>query len=77
MATTAVGNPYIESSDLVANYPGVSLTLANRMDVVAINAFADATARDAAITSPVQGQICSLNDDDKVYRYNGAAWTEI
>jgi len=77
MATTAAGNPYVESSDLVANYPGVSLTLANRLDVVGVNPFADATARDAAITSPVQGQMCSLNDDDKVYRYDGAAWATV
>jgi len=32
MATTAAGTPYVESSDLVANYPGVSLALANRID---------------------------------------------
>jgi len=32
MATTAAGTPYVESSDLVANYPGVSLALANHID---------------------------------------------
>ena len=32
MATTAAGTPYVESSDLVANYPGVSLSLANHID---------------------------------------------
>jgi len=34
MAVTAAGTPYVESSDLVANYPGVSLSLANRVDQV-------------------------------------------
>ena len=34
MATTAAGTPYVESSDLVANYPGVSLALANHIDTV-------------------------------------------
>ena len=32
MAVTAAGTPYVESSDLVANYPGVSLALANHID---------------------------------------------
>ena len=32
MAVTANGTPYVESSDLVANYPGVSLALANHID---------------------------------------------
>jgi len=34
MAVTAAGTPYVESSDLVANYPGDSLALANRVDQV-------------------------------------------
>jgi len=34
MAVTAGGSPYVESSDLVANYPGASLALANRVDQV-------------------------------------------
>ena len=32
MATTANGTPYVESSDLVANYPAVSLALAEHID---------------------------------------------
>ena len=32
MAVTANGTPYVESSDLVANYPGVSLALAEHID---------------------------------------------
>ena len=34
MATTAAGTPYVESSDLVANYPGVSLALATHIDTI-------------------------------------------
>jgi hypothetical protein len=74
MAVTPVGNPYVESSDLVANYPGASEALAERIDIVGVNPFANAAARDAAIPSPVQGQMCSLNDDNKGYRYDGSAW---
>jgi len=77
MAVTPVGNPYVESSDLVANYPGASEALAERIDIVGVNPFADAAARDAAIPSPVQGQMASLNDDDKVYRYSGSAWVAV
>lgn len=32
MATTAKGTPYVESTDLVANYPAASLALANHID---------------------------------------------
>jgi hypothetical protein len=32
MAVTAGGTPYVESSDLVANYPATSLSLANKVD---------------------------------------------
>ena len=74
MAVTPVGNPYVESSDNVADFPGASEALAERIDIVGVNPFADAAARDAAIPSPVQGQMCSLNDDNKGYRYDGSAW---
>jgi hypothetical protein len=77
MAVTPVGNPYVESSDLVANYVGTSEALAERLDVVGVNPFADSAARATAIPSPVEGQMASLNDDDKVYRYNGSAWVAV
>jgi len=32
MAVTPAGTPYVESSDLVASYPGTSLALANHID---------------------------------------------
>jgi hypothetical protein len=35
MATTAGGTPYVESSDLVANYPAISLDLAEHIDTKA------------------------------------------
>jgi hypothetical protein len=39
-----------------------------------INVFANAAARDAAITSPQEGQACYLKDTDAVLTYSGAAW---
>ena len=39
-----------------------------------IAVFADATARDAAITSPTEGQHCFLKDQDQLQAYSGSAW---
>ena len=40
-----------------------------------IGGFADATARDAAITSPQEGQHAFLKSDDGLYYYDGSSWT--
>jgi hypothetical protein len=39
--------------------------------------FADATARDAAITSPVEGQFAFLKSDDSVSFYDGSDWVAL
>ena len=39
-----------------------------------IPVFASATARDAAITSPSEGQHCFLSDTDALQYYTGSAW---
>ena len=36
--------------------------------------FANATARDAAVTSPQEGNACYLKDTDAVMTYSGSAW---
>ena len=56
MAVTAKGTPYVESSDLVANYPGVSLALANHIDtstgkVLQVVRATDVTQRSTTSTS--------------------------
>ena len=40
----------------------------------AIPVFADATARDAAITSPAEGQFAFLKDTDAFQVYTRSAW---
>lgn len=50
----------------------VMVFLANQ----AIAVFADATARDAAITSPVEGQFAFRTDDDVLEYWDGSAWEE-
>jgi hypothetical protein len=39
--------------------------------------FADATARDAAITSPTAGQHCYLVDVGQTQSYTGSSWAAI
>jgi len=39
--------------------------------------YANASARTAAIPSPVEGDMSSLANDDKVYRYNGTLWVAV
>jgi len=41
-----------------------------------ITVFADATARDAAITEPKEGQHAFLKDSDTLTYYDGAAWVD-
>tara|TARA_R110000796_G_scaffold139927_1_gene256107 strand:- start:574 stop:1257 length:684 start_codon:yes stop_codon:yes gene_type:complete len=74
MATTLPGSPYVESSDLVAGYPGVSETLAERVDTVGVLPFADSTARGTALPSPTDGQYSYLQDTNSTEYWDGAAW---
>lgn len=43
----------------------------------AVISFASATARDANITSPLEGQLTWLEDVNKYTYYNGTAWTDL
>ena len=74
MAVTAPGSPYVESSDLVANYPGVSESLAERVDLVGVLPFADSAARSTALPTPTEGQYSYLQDTNATEYYNGSAW---
>jgi hypothetical protein len=38
--------------------------------------FASASARNSAITSPIEGQFAFLKDTDTLTFYNGTAWEE-
>lgn len=74
MANTLPGTPYVESSDLVANYPAVSESLAERVDLVGVLPFADAAARTTALPTPTDGQYSYLQDTNSTEFYNGSAW---
>jgi hypothetical protein len=39
--------------------------------------FASAAARDAAVTSPQEGNVCYLKDTDAVMTYSGSAWVAV
>lgn len=58
---------------------GEVLTAANVNDYLmeqVVTVFADATARDAAITSPQEGQISFLKNTDVLTYYSGSSWAE-
>lgn len=74
MALTPPGSPYVESSDLVANYPAVSESLAERVDLVGVLPFASAAARTTALPTPTDGQYSYLQDTNSTEVYNGVAW---
>jgi hypothetical protein len=74
MANTLPGTPYVESSDLVANYPAVSESLAERVDLVGILPFANSTDRGTALPTPTDGQYSYLQDTNSTEYWNGAAW---
>lgn len=40
----------------------------------AVTPFTTTTARDSAITSPVEGMVCVVTGEDRLYVYDGAAW---
>jgi hypothetical protein len=56
MALTPDGSPYVESSDLVANYPAVSLAVANKIDtksdVISPQFTGDINTKGDGITTP-------------------------
>ena len=57
---------------------GEVLTAADVNDYLmeqSISIFADSTARDAQITSPIEGMFCYLADSNVLQFYNGSAWT--
>ena len=57
---------------------GEVLTAADVNDYLmeqSIGIFANSTARDAQITSPIEGQFCYLADSNVLQFYNGSAWT--
>ena len=56
---------------------GEVLTAADVNDYLmeqSISIFADSTARDAQITSPIEGQFCYLADTNVLQYYTGSAW---
>jgi hypothetical protein len=56
---------------------GEVLTAADVNDYLmeqSISIFANSTARDAQITSPIEGQFCYLADSNVLQLYNGSSW---
>jgi hypothetical protein len=77
MALSLPGSPYVESSDLVANYPAVSESLAERVDLVGVLPFADSAARTTALPTPTDGQFSYLQDTNTAEYYDGSVWAAL
>ncbi len=60
----------------VNGYPLNASELNQYLMTQAIAIFVDATARDAAIEAPIEGQFSYLTGVDTLYKYNGSAWVE-
>lgn len=62
MATTTGGTPYVASTDLVANYPTTSASLAARVDVVASGSMSKKTASyTVTVADILAGTIIAMN----------------
>ena len=60
----------------VNGFPLNASELNNYLMSQVIATFADSTARDAAIASPVEGQFAYLTDSDQLTLYTGATWED-
>lgn len=58
----------------VNGYPLNASELNQYLMSQSIAVFVDATARDAAIETPVEGQFCYLTGVDELQKYSGSAW---
>jgi hypothetical protein len=73
MANNSYGFTYPLTDDQV-DVPAHILSLANSVGPYSNMRFANASARDALLTSPIEGMECWLNDINAKTVYNGAAW---
>jgi len=48
-----------------------------RLRAAGHNVFNNATNRDAVLTSPVEGQMCWLENTDQAQIYDGSAWRNL
>jgi hypothetical protein len=61
----------------VVSYNPAGNNFINNADVSAIMAFADATARDAAILAPQEGNLVYMKDTADVLAWNGLSWEPV
>lgn len=70
------GLPYPATS-AIPDVPADLESLAAALDIVVVPSFASATARDAAITSPSDGQLCYLADMDYFTAHINGSWVSL
>lgn len=71
---TAINGFQIPQLTDAANIETAIHPFANAVDARVLPVFANATARNSAITSPVAGQLSYRTDQDAIEAYNGTNW---
>lgn len=74
MATTPIAGLVYPALTDDPDIPADIHTLASSVDTQVVPRYATTTARNAAITSPTEGQMCYCIDTKELYIYNGSAW---
>lgn len=74
--TTLQPLPYPALSD-PANGPAALQALAQAAESRLVMRFASATARDAAVTAPVEGMVCWVTSDYTLYLYQTGRWNAL
>lgn len=78
MATTTPINALPAPDDGSPNDPPLHfIALNNLLDTRLLPRFATSTARDAAITAPVDGMFCTMTDTDRLLRHDGTKWCKV
>lgn len=76
-STTMTGALTLPASDPVSANQAARKAYVDTVGNTGIKVFASTAARDAAITSPIDGQFCYVNSGDAaegLWSYNGSAW---
>jgi len=75
MATPLTSTP-IPAYTAIPDVPADLTAALNNLEKYVITRWATTTARDTAITSPVEGMFAYTNDTDTLWKHNGTTWVD-
>jgi hypothetical protein len=76
MATPLTATP-IPAYTALPDVPADLTSLANNLEKFVVTRWATPTARDTAITVPVEGMLAYTNDTDTLWKYTGSVWLDV